>query len=156
MTRALANALAWLFFLIMLAAVIVESIDAVRGWRSRGWAVTSDAEVTTAAEVSAFRTPLKASVWYRYRVNGVEYVGNRIAFGLGPSGRPEIERIMAQYPKGPVRVHYNPVRPSESVLIPGVGLHPLDWILPAVGLVALTWIGWMLGRVARSRRSRRR
>lgn len=60
-------------------------------------------------------------VHYRYTVQGQTYEGNRLkAFGRHHFSKELAEAELAPFPVGqPVRVYYNPAKPSESVLIPG-------------------------------------
>ena len=66
-------------------------------------------------------------VTYRYQVAGQPYTNNRVRFGLQPTPNSMVPArgansiagasLAASYPRGkPVRVHYNPRRPVDSVL----------------------------------------
>lgn len=60
-------------------------------------------------------------VRYRYTVNDVSYVGNRIrAFGLNHFDEASALQEIAPFQAGQrVKVYYDPAKPSSSVLIPG-------------------------------------
>ncbi len=60
-------------------------------------------------------------VRYRYTVNGQTYTGTRLrAFGLNHMDEASALHELAPFPKGqPVKVYYDPAKPSSSVLIPG-------------------------------------
>jgi hypothetical protein len=64
----------------------------------------------------------KADVSYRYQVKGATFSSSQISlldFSSSSAGRAET--IARDYPDGAaVRVYYNPSRPSEAVLEPGV------------------------------------
>jgi hypothetical protein len=104
-----------------------------------------------AAEVDAFRqrprrirTYFKPSVLYTYEVNGRQYLGDRILIGVVVSSTiPWLAgRTAAKYPVGgEVIVHYNPLKPSESVLHPWSIWVAVPWLIFA-GLIGL---GWALG-----------
>ena len=58
-------------------------------------------------------------ITYSYRVNGVEYESDRVAFGLG-MGLDELEGKLRQAVKGSqITVFYDPEDPSVAVLEPG-------------------------------------
>lgn len=104
-----------------------------------------------AAGVDAFRQQprrtrayFKPSVLYAYEVNGREYLGDRIVTGVVVSSTiPWLAgRTAAKYPVGgEVIVHYNPLKPSESVLHPWSIWVAVPWLIFA-GLIGL---GWALG-----------
>lgn len=60
-------------------------------------------------------------VRYRYTVNGETYTGTRLrAFGLHHMDEQSALQEIAPFPPGqPVKVYYDPAKPSSSVLIPG-------------------------------------
>ena len=62
-----------------------------------------------------------SEVRYRYVVQGQSYTGNRLrAFGYNHSSEAESLKELAPFPVGkPVKVYYDPAKPSVSVLIPG-------------------------------------
>ena len=82
-------------------------------------------------------------VTYRYQVAGQPYRNNRVRFGLQPTPNSMVPArgtsssigasLAASYPRGkPVRVHYNPRRPEDSVLYPAPNFRV--WIMLVGGL----------------------
>lgn len=87
-----------------------------RSWsRTRGVVISSNVETVSAVH--------RANVSYRYTVNGQEVTGNRVYFGdrIRTSWSYFAREIIAQHPAGSgVTVYYDPERPHEAVLVPGV------------------------------------
>lgn len=68
-------------------------------------------------------TTYKPEVTYTYTVDGAEYTGNLIAYGLKGSSasRSFAQHYDSKYPEGSaIPVAYDPARPQTSVLEPGV------------------------------------
>jgi len=62
-------------------------------------------------------TTYKPVVAYRYELMGLQYTGERIAFGANTFNRRKSDEIIARYPVGQaVTVHYNPDKPEDAVL----------------------------------------
>jgi hypothetical protein len=76
------------------------------------------------------------SVVYQYTVNGQTYQGTRITYvGQGYDSPAKAQAALAPYPAGqPVNVSFNPVKPHESVLVPG---KTEGVLLMAVGVIAV-------------------
>ena len=57
-------------------------------------------------------------IHYQYQIVGIEYQGNKIAFGPKVGGnRPRAEKIIEKYPTGAnVTVYYQPDKPGNAVL----------------------------------------
>lgn len=102
-----------------------------------------------AADVDAFlarphrrRTYFKPSVLYVYEVNGRQYLGDRIRIATVISSTiPGLaRRTAAMYPVGmEVDVHYNPKKPSESVLHPWSLWVAFPWLIVMGFLFGLWW-----------------
>ena len=121
-------------FLLVISAVGL-SITAGGGyfvysaWQSRSWP-TVEGQITD-SKVERERSigdadedaQYKAVVKYSFTLNGQEYTGERVAFGIGTSNRSaDARKIVNQYPSGQtVEIHYNPIDPSEAVLETDVG-----------------------------------
>ena len=104
--------------------ILNASVDRVRE-RDRD----SDGDVS-------IETKYKVDISYQYTVEGKQYIGNRIQFGLPDrmSSSVRAYRIVNQYPQGTeVDVYVDPSQLSNSVLQPGVKLSTL--LAPAFGLV---------------------
>lgn len=87
---------------------------AVQGKVAESW-IEEDATTEEDGTVSRRYAP---KVSYRYAVMGVEYQGDRIAFGPATnSSRSNAEKVVARYPKGDAAlVYYNPEKPADAVL----------------------------------------
>jgi hypothetical protein len=90
------------------------SWPAVQGTVTESW-IEEDATTEEDGTISRRYAP---KVSYRYTVMGMEYQGDRIAFGPGTSGsRSSAEKVLARYPKGGAAlVYYNPEKPTDAVL----------------------------------------
>ncbi|MDZ4159231.1 MAG: DUF3592 domain-containing protein [Anaerolineaceae bacterium] len=107
-------------------------IFAIVGWRARKKAKISQTWPTTQGTVlsatmvesksydherSIPRTIFKPVVEYSYQVSGVEFNGNRIAFGATSYNYTKAKEILSRYPAGgAVTVHYNPEDASDAAL----------------------------------------
>lgn len=63
-----------------------------------------------------------AQVEYKYSIGDTEYKGHRVTMSDGGSSFEDAARkVVDRYPRGnTVDVHYNPEKPDDSVLEPGV------------------------------------
>ena len=77
---------------------------------------------------------------YEYEVDGHKYRGDRVTLGRVSSTSPGLaRRLAARYPVGrEVGVHYDPKRPSESVLRP---FSPV-YLIFVVAAGAVLWLAW--------------
>lgn len=78
---------------------------------------------TVTSQSSSDGTTYKPEVTYSYTVDGTEYQGDLIAYGLkgSSSDRSFAQYYDKKYPEGAtVPVAYDPARPQTSVLEPGV------------------------------------
>lgn len=65
----------------------------------------------------ASSTSYEPLVEYRYSVIGSPLIGKKIAFGANQFTYNTAQKIISRYPPGAaVQVHYNPEKPSQSVL----------------------------------------
>ena len=56
-------------------------------------------------------------IHYQYQIMGIEYQGNKIAFGPKIGGRSQAEKMIEKYPTGAnVTVYYQPDNPAKAVL----------------------------------------
>ena len=98
---------------------------------------TSEIETTRARRSASYA----AHVTYTYSVDGKPLGGNQVTFGNeGLGDRSEVQSIVARFPSGSaVKVHYEPGKPANAVLI--VGLETWRDLIPlAIGL-GITGIG---------------
>ncbi len=95
-------------------------------------------------------TTYSADISYDYLVDDQAYVNGSVHFGSMSSSDPSMARAMLQrYPVGKtVTVFYNPERPQQAVLEPGVA--GVAWVLPALGLlfaVVGSGFSWLVVRL---------
>jgi hypothetical protein len=75
---------------------------------------------------------------YKYDVDGVAYAGQRIHVRDVSEPAAMAQSIIQSYPHGePVRVHFNPKIPAESMLRPGVYWYSFAWLALSVLAVAV-------------------
>jgi hypothetical protein len=97
----------------------------VQGALSEGWPTTAGSIVSSqvTSEVNDDGTRMYgAEVRYRYTVDGSAHESSRISFGwMGSSIQSQAQARVDRHPVGKkVRVHYDPSRPGEAVLEPGI------------------------------------
>lgn len=103
------------------------------GWPSVPGVIRSS---TVKSESGSDGTTYRPEVVYTYTVDGTEYTGSLIAYGLkgSSSSRSFAQHYDSKYPEGSaVPVAYDPARPQTSVLEPGVSKRA--FILVAFGAV---------------------
>lgn len=121
-----------------------------RGVLSRDWptaeAVVSRVEMTSSTSRDTRRqtstTTYHADLTFRYAVAGREYTTDQVRWGqtLGSGDPTEAVVLALRYSEGRrVRVHYNPGRPDEAVVRPG--LTGSAFLLPGAALVFLLFLG---------------
>ncbi|MGD9128423.1 MAG: DUF3592 domain-containing protein [Planctomycetia bacterium] len=114
-------------------------------WPTTAGTITaSSIEVHSDSDGDAY----KVNVEYAYRVGGVEYVGDRLAFGyVSSSGRKVHEAILKKLEEAKqVEVRYDPADPQNAVL--SFGMHrsirlilafAIVWLLFTLGFSYLAW-----------------
>lgn len=119
-----------------------------RGYSSTAWPAVDGVIASAAASVtganinnrpttSIHRTTLDI----RYNVGAKAYTTEQVTWGqtLGTSDRTDAALLGLRYRVGQtVRLHYNPEKPSEAVVIPG--LHATAFLLPGVALALLALV----------------
>lgn len=138
------------FFAIAGVAGVVECVvDLVRGHQSRNWLIVP-AEIMTSTVT--YRPGGRGGgrfvpvVEYRYSVDGVSYVGQRLQFArLGTIARADAERVAGEFhPASTVLVRVSPSDPRASVIQPGQ--HGRSWVyLLLFAVVAAFGIGLIGG-----------
>lgn len=115
------------FWPVARGRIVASGAQAYRDWR-------------TADRRRSRRTFYRSSVVYEYEVNGRTYRGDRVTLGVMSSTLPGFaRRTAARYPFGSeVAVHYDPARPSDSVLRPLSPMHAI----PAAATAAVLWLAW--------------
>ena len=137
----------------MLSAVGIAAyalMQSARGRAAAGWPTAAGTVTSTRIDEKSalkggfFYTPV---ILYRYTVAGMDYHGDRIAFGDMSGSHLEAEKMLQSYPVGSaIHVHYNPGRPEESVLQTGPDKYLVGTIIGAciffgAGCLMLL-IGW--------------
>ena len=85
---------------------------------------------------------------YRYQVEGEAYTGERVTFSDGVNKRSGTLRKLQQCYAGKksVTVFYNPQRPHESVLVPGVSLYNFTPLITSSLFIAVAIFMFSYGR----------
>jgi hypothetical protein len=96
-------------------------------------------------------TTYTARLRYAYRVDGHEYIGIRIRYGMSVSGPRAARAEVAEHPAGSsTLVYYNAINPNDALLSPGVGgpdlflpmfLTPFNIIMLTLWTGVARWIG---------------
>jgi hypothetical protein len=97
-------------------------------------------------------TVYRAAIAYAYEVDGVPVQGTRVQFGAAKNERVKAaaQDAVARYTPGQtVQVHYNPERPGESALEPGIAPFWRKRLLFAVVMLVLGACGWLAAVAAR-------
>lgn len=116
----------WLLRFLLIAFIAAAARRYYLGRSSESWPVVVGTVVSSDCEL--FVNPSAGdgyipSVAYTYVVNGKEYRSDRINFSLnqGAGNRANAEFYTKRYRKGNnVEVRYNPRRPEQAVLEPGM------------------------------------
>ena len=120
-----------LAFAVMAIAVILHALwNILTALESRKWPAAAGVILSSRVEekVDAQYIYTRAVVSYRFNVGGEELVGRRACFGDVNSSTMKFlaRRIVDRYRAGQaVTVRYNPTKPQECVLEPGVSAHLL-------------------------------
>ncbi len=115
---------------------------------SRSWARARGIVVDSRLEESGRSRMFRARVSYRFTVDGQELTGDRACFGDSDktSWSWAARRIVARYHSGQaVTVYYDPARPSEAVLEPGISGALMAKMVFL--MIVLAFVIWMLGEV---------
>jgi Protein of unknown function (DUF3592) len=99
-----------------------------------------------------YRTGPQSTVYrpqgiYSYEVQGRRFEGKRLRFGSQPHTcrKSLVRENVARYPEGAsVTVHYDPAKPSESVLEPGVAGFWNRRVVFSVALLATGAVLWSM------------
>ncbi len=147
--------------LILLA---VGAYQIYRGRQSTQWPTVTGVitvselgkHVDRDTDTGSTSTTYSADISYDYVVDDVAYVNGSVYFGSMQSSDPSTARlVLNRYPvEKRVTVYYNPARPQQAVLEPGIAL--VAWILPALGLIFATVGGgftWVVLRLFRPQAS---
>ncbi len=118
---------------IALAGLLIQlfTVD-TRNWKTTE-AIITHSELRTIKDPSSNDYRKKAvSIEYQYSVEKKTYTSNKIAIGWG-NNTTNAQKIYNDYPQNSkVKVHYNPKKPQEAVLISS-NLNPTGITVLAVG-----------------------
>lgn len=137
------------FALGMVALLVLGLKNVWRGLASTDWpsteGIVSKVEMTTSTSRDTHRrnitTTYHAELNFRYSVNGRDYGTDQVRWGqiLGSGDATEAVVLALSYPEGRrVKVHYNPRRPEEGVVKPG--LTGSAFLLPGAALAFLLFL----------------
>lgn len=85
--------------------------------RSKSWATTMGQIIKSTLLKTGARNSWRPDVAYRYRANGVEHIGHRIAFDYFDYSLREAQAKVERYSiNASVPVYYDPEQPQESTL----------------------------------------
>jgi Protein of unknown function (DUF3592) len=136
----------WIYLLLSLVGV-VAILSAARSMRQAGrsenWPGVQgriiESRVDKRTEVDydspADRTNFIPVVRYTYSLQGKEYTGERVAFGVKNTNRNPAAEVVNRYPLDKlVMVYYNPEKPEEAVLERASGS---GWLQIGIGVVLI-------------------
>lgn len=124
---------------------------AFKAANSRNWPTTAGELESTDLRVVIFRGGIKENAGpdsakalitdfrYRYEIKGRSYMGSRVTFSdFVNKTEYSLKKLQHLYEgKSEIRVHYNPSRPSESVLIPGASIYNLTPLITSLGFLGV-------------------
>jgi Protein of unknown function (DUF3592) len=132
-----------LLFLGIGAGAIVYSVLAlVSALESRRWPAAAGVMIESRLEKSPSDDggyTYRPEVSYRFTVEGKELVGRRACFGdrIATGWSSPSTRILRKYPHGAqIKVRYNPRRPEDAVLEPGLNGFIVSFFLLGVAFFA--------------------
>jgi hypothetical protein len=127
---------------IIISITARKRAKAAQTWPTTpGVVLSSHVDIHTSRDSDGDRnTTYKPVVAYRYEIMGLEYTGDRIAFGANTFSHKKSYEIVGHYPVGqPLTVHYNPDKPQDAVLEAeakgGVASLIIGIVLMSVGVV---------------------
>jgi hypothetical protein len=128
-----------LFVAAGLGVVGLSIRNALIAIASRRWLTTEGVVLASELQRSEEKSGTYTSqVSYRYSVDGKDYVAERARFGdhIGLGWSAPARRIVGRYPKGArVRVHYDPDKPADAVLEPGMTAYFVGEFVIGVGFM---------------------
>ena len=108
----------------LVMTIDMKNAEASRTWPTTNGIVTKTSIGTKLRTRDGIRVPVhKPNIEYKYRVDGLNYDGDRIQFGWPTStqDRQEVEAFLQRYPRGKQAVvYYNAKNPKFTALQPGL------------------------------------
>lgn len=131
--------------------VVLRQAQSTRFPSVVGTMLQSEVETNSSSRGTSFNVRVK----YRYDVTGVRYMGTNYRFLNTSFHKRDADAIVKSCPPGQrVDVYYDPARPEEAVLQPGIDGSDLLWSLAPLPFGAGMFAGWRwLYRTARFRRT---
>jgi len=126
------------------AALLLVGRDSVSWPVVDGTVITAKAESVTEVKVGS---GWQVRVNYVYAVGDTTFSGNRLRFSrrLGDSTQVQAEDAMSAYEPGSlIDIHYDPDRPSRSVIEPGPDRQAWFGLVVGVVLVAIAFVFWFV------------
>ena len=128
----------FLVFILLLKALLKAKVS--RLWPMvTGELLDADLKLAVYKGVDSDGTTDQASALnvdftYSYRVKGQQYTGRRVTFSDRVNKTPgSLKKLLKRYQgKSSIVVYYNPEKPQESVLVPGVSLYNLTPFITAI------------------------
>lgn len=113
----------------------------------KGTVASSNVEIDNSGEDTSY----KAKIKYAYSVNGKEYTGDRLTYGMEFSSHSIAKRTVAAHPaESQIDIYYNPSNPRDSLLEPGlngVNLFAFIFMLPFNAIMLGIWqLAWSFRR----------
>jgi len=125
----------WVFFMFLQVATL-QLIHLKKAYASVNWPTTTG--TITSSGVAGISDECSPSIWYKYSVNGKEYVNKEITTQQWNESmhKHHAEEIVAEYPVGStVKVYFQEKNPSISYLVIGVSV--TNWVLSIFFLLGL-------------------
>ncbi|MBX7221326.1 MAG: DUF3592 domain-containing protein [Blastocatellia bacterium] len=116
-----------------------EKQFATKQWPQVSGLISTVGEKTVQLQKGTLKRPL---LQCSYVVNGATYQTEQVSLGLFGGRRLNEGYTLVYYVKGRnVTVYYNPTRPGQGILEPGIGTD--TWLVSGVGIIAMG-IGFLL------------
>lgn len=118
----------YLFGAVGLIAICGGTILVWNGLASKGWPSVKGVVLSADMEKHSTTGPGKASSWipkivYEYTVGEERFQGEKFSYKVIGGEAPRCRKIVAEYTAGDdATVYYNPTKPKQAVLVPGVSV----------------------------------
>ena len=141
-------------FLFGAVCLYAGADNLAKGWASRGWPAVAGVVTSAKVGINDTRMPGQSSgaqqvtptyypdIIYTYSIGETRHEGYQVSFGeYADADRSIAEEILDRYREGAaVQVYYNPDRPGEAVLEPGLHGFPWLFLIPAPIFLGLGYL----------------
>lgn len=136
--------------LVAFSIIAISGHNMYRGFKSGTWPSVKGKVLKSEilehrysrTESPGRRTEYRASVDYQYEVDGKTYFNNNISYKASKTSYSAVMTELQKYPENSSHIiYYNPEKPEESVLDPGMG--SLNYIF--IGLPLVVWLLFFWG-----------